>query len=214
MKKTIILLTLLALSGCGKKHPYKHKPLTGSGSDNDSPIIVSDSSTTILKTGDRMAAITIGRQNINLWSDPFNDDGNGGYQIYGRTAFNLYHYQGTCVQGLDAMGKDVRVSLTKNKPWMVDFQDAGSVSVFTIHDDKGDDYEGLDPKGATLGYSDADETGNTLITGGMPKAFTKAVVTSDGKVTPIMPIVDGLGNSYMTVHYCPKGKCSNASTCP
>jgi hypothetical protein len=210
MKKTIILLTLLTLVGCAKKHPYKKKPLGNGGSDNDSPIIVSDSSTGFLKTGDKMAAITVGRENVNTWSDPFDDDGAGGYKIHGTTApiFGS-HYQGTCVQGLDDKGNDVRVPLTKNKPWTVDFQN-GSVSVFTVHDDKGDDNEALDPKGATLDYSDADDTGNTLITGSIPKAFTKAVVTSQSTTTTIYP----LGNTYITIHYCPKGKCSDATKCP
>jgi hypothetical protein len=209
MKNTIILLTLLTLVGCGKKHPYKYKPSRGA-SDNDSPIIVSDSSTRSRKTVDTIPAITVGRENINTWSDPFDDDGAGGFKIHGRTApiFGS-HYQGTCVQGLDDKGNGINVPLTKNKPWKVDFQDDSGASVFTIYDEKGDDYETIDPKGATIDYSEADDTGNTLITDTIPKMFTKAAVTSQSSTTTIYPV----GKVYVTIHYCPKGTCSNINTC-
>ena len=48
MRKTITFLTLLLLAGCGKKEPAEAKKAPA-GADNDSPIIISDTSTNLMK---------------------------------------------------------------------------------------------------------------------------------------------------------------------
>jgi hypothetical protein len=198
MKKTTTIIALLALAGCSGKKQGGMKPF--SGSDNDSPIIISDTSTGTLGNPPPQAinAIKVERQNVNFWSKPFYDDGNGHYQIHGNGTLWLSRYKAACVE----VAGSPLTPLAKDTPWSLNFLDSGQVA-FTIQDG-GDNNSAIDPKGAPLQQPDS----NTLITSTSPKTFQQVVVTSGSQKT------EPLSATVVTVHYCPNGQCAASNIDP
>jgi hypothetical protein len=200
MLKTTTVLAVLVLAGCSNKGEIQ--PF--SGSNNDSPIIVSDTSTTLGRPGAPLIdAIKVERQNVNFWSKAFYGDGNGHYQIHGYGPAWSSRYKAACVDAGGVPPTQPPTALPLDTPWSIEFMSANTL-VFTITDAKGDNNEAIDPLGAALSATNK----NTLITGTVPKKFDRALVKSGGNEIVTLTV------SPVTVHYCPKGSCDDGITNP
>jgi hypothetical protein len=208
MKKTLTIFVLLALClGLGlilyrNGHRMRMSRKIfgdGGGSNNDSPIVVGDTSTFFKYFQKGYNAIQLQRQNVNVWSDPYDDDGLGNFKIHGESGFLGLGkpYKGTCVVAYDqTAGTSAPMPLDKN--WYVNFNDSNGVTLFAIQDD-GNDVETLDPKGATLTPVDD----NTLVTTDVVKVYSSIVVGSKSGAGSPIPATSAI------IHYCVGGNCND-----
>src|ERR1700750_3280400 len=109
MRETVTIIGLFAIIFASAVTTRSCVDVKPTGSDNDSPIIVTD-------PPDMIEVSRLGS------TKPFHNE-NGRFRIHA-TSFPIFghRYRGTCVEGLDtSTGRKSLVPLAKDKPWSVAF---------------------------------------------------------------------------------------------
>jgi len=184
MLRTILLCTLLLLAGC---QAFRKT----SGSDNDSPIVIADTSN-ILKT-DHKAPLTIDRQKVSGSNKPYQKTPDGKVYFHDRSGFlGLTHHAASCL----VLDTGAPILLGRAKSWNITFRDAGQ-AVLSFDWNNGD-------KDVALTIPSPNTINGEYLT--VQAKFNTVEWTIDP--TPGGPTTGGPTTSYTaTIHYCPKGNC-------
>src|ERR1017187_7033970 len=124
MLKTTTVLAVLVLAGCSNKGEIQ--PF--SGSNNDSPIIVSDTSTTLGRPGAPLIdAIKVLRQKVNFWSKALYGDRKGHYQIHGFGTSWSSRYKAACVDAGGVPPTQPPTAFPRDTLWSIEYMSSNTL---------------------------------------------------------------------------------------
>ena|ERR1017187_3470560 len=201
MRKTILFLTLLFLAGCYKQPPPEVK-VGPAGSDNDSPIIISDTTTQRPDQSKPGTTPTVtpgtnishkNRESNGHWHK---DTGQKTNNVHDTDAHDTY--RPACLE-FSHPSKHI-VPIDAAKPWHIVFDNTSGKAFSMTWDVKTRDVV-IDQDGFS------DPGGGTEIDGAMQVTQIKGMVDT-------LPVSGGVAltpppakRPLVTVHYCPNGQC-------
>src|ERR1017187_1764597 len=208
MRKTILFLTLLLLAGCKEQPPAGALKVGPAGPDNDSPIIISDTTTVPTTKNTKGPGTQITRMNV-VGSNPyFHEPTPKNFRVHDLEdpdGAKKDTYRAAC---FDFPSGKIPIPPTATK-WRILFEDAGGEKLrMTWADHKDPDADG-DPLDIAL-HPDLESSPDKKI---LSKAVTVAKMTwsIDGGPATIVPpsgVTLSPGATLVTVHYCSNRPCS------
>lgn len=180
MRKTIVFLTLVMLAGCAKQEPPPETKKGLSGADNDSPIIISDTTTIMDARKKPETTATHGKG--------FGKGSKNKYTVHDKSAGDKDDYQPAC---LVFSSSTVPVQIPDGTTsWQITYPFGGSSEILVSWSEPGD-LNG-DARDITLDKNFT-KKGNDLA---MPFELTEMSFSEDP--TPVKA-------NGVTIHYCPVG---------